>query len=390
MPRFQRAVIGFVFAVLALATPCLPAASIRVTTWNLKWFPNGSSKEIPPEAQAQRIAAAANVLRPINADVILLQEVRDYDACARLAEAIRPQTYQVAICSAFKEPFTSGLGKQQVAILGKEPAQAAWAERWKSMEGVDPPRGFAFAWFKIAGHDLGVYSLHLKSNLIMRGDRIVEAQKNIRKREVAVDQLLIHIRDMIGPAMPMVKSFVVGGDFNTNPDQPEFAEEKTLSKLTDAGFRDPMEGMSLPQRVTHPGGSRYPDATFDYLFGSNIVPGKPQITATQVSDHYPVTCDFALAATYADTQPSPIPAPDFAPAPDPGSRAVSQATRPPSPSQLPQFVTVTQPVRVKIPYGEAVIPRGLKLRVVSRDAHTVTVEYLDGTQAIPISSTDLR
>jgi exonuclease III len=62
---------------------------------------------------------AADVLRSINPDVILLQEVRAYDACTRLAEAIAPEVYRVAICSAFKEPFQSGLGKQQVAILSK-------------------------------------------------------------------------------------------------------------------------------------------------------------------------------------------------------------------------------------------------------------------------------
>ena len=65
---------------------------------------------------------------PINPDIILLQEVRDYEACARLGEAIAPGMYHVAICSAFKEAFQSGLGKQQVAILSKYQAQAAWAE----------------------------------------------------------------------------------------------------------------------------------------------------------------------------------------------------------------------------------------------------------------------
>jgi endonuclease/exonuclease/phosphatase family metal-dependent hydrolase len=139
---------------------------VRITTWNLEWFPNGSAHDASPELQAQRIKTAADVLRPIDPDIVLLQEVRDYDACARLGEAIAPGIYHVAICSAFKEPFQSGLGKQQVAILSKYQAQAAWAERWKSMSGVDPPRGFAFAWFKIGNDDIGVYSVHLKSNLI--------------------------------------------------------------------------------------------------------------------------------------------------------------------------------------------------------------------------------
>ena len=142
------------------------AQTVRCTTWNLEWFPNGSAKETPAAQQEQRIKEAADVLRPIDPDIILLQEVRDYDVCARLGEAIAPGVYHVAICSAFKEPFQRGLGKQQVAILSKYQAQAAWSEPWKSMNGVDPPRGFAFAWFKIGNENIGVYSVHLKSNLI--------------------------------------------------------------------------------------------------------------------------------------------------------------------------------------------------------------------------------
>jgi endonuclease/exonuclease/phosphatase family metal-dependent hydrolase len=175
----------------------------------LEWFPNGSAHDATPEMQAQRIAAAADVLRPINPDIILLQEMRDYEACARLGEAIAPGMYHVAICSTFKEPFQSGLGKQQVAILSKYQAQAAWAEPWKSMNGVDPPRGFAFAWFKIGNEDIGVYSVHLKSILITHGDKDAETTKNIRKREVAIGQLLTHVQDVIGTTIPTIKGVVM-------------------------------------------------------------------------------------------------------------------------------------------------------------------------------------
>ncbi|MEY2560916.1 MAG: hypothetical protein QOG51_1331 [Verrucomicrobiota bacterium] len=57
--RFQRVAVGFILAVLALTAPLLSAASVRVTTWNLEWFPNGSPKELPPAEQEKRIAAAA-------------------------------------------------------------------------------------------------------------------------------------------------------------------------------------------------------------------------------------------------------------------------------------------------------------------------------------------
>jgi endonuclease/exonuclease/phosphatase family metal-dependent hydrolase len=368
-----------------MAAPFASAASVRVTTWNLEWFPNGKPKELPLAEQTIRIKAAADVLRPLNPDIILLEEVKDYDACARLAEAIAPRTYQVAICSAFREPFTPGFGKQQVAILAKVPAQAAWMETWKSMEGVDPPRGFAFAWFKINGADIGVYAVHLKSNLIMKGDKAAEAQKNIRKREVAIDQLLNHIHAVIAPSIPAVKSFVVGGDFNTNLDQADFAAEQTLVKFSAAGFRNVFEGAPVLQRITHPGSGPYPDATFDYLFTSNLVAGHPQITPSKASDHYPVTCDFTFSGG-AIAQTTPLPAVITAISPAQSPAAPTTKTQP----AADQIVTLTQPVKIQIPYGETILPRGLKLPVVSRDAKTVTVKYLDGSHAIPISSTDLQ
>jgi hypothetical protein len=92
--------------------PTTEPIKIRITTWNLEWFPNGSAHDATPEVQAQGIQAAADVIRPIDPDIILLQEIRDYEACARLGEAIAPGMYHVAICSAFKEPFQAGLDKR--------------------------------------------------------------------------------------------------------------------------------------------------------------------------------------------------------------------------------------------------------------------------------------
>jgi endonuclease/exonuclease/phosphatase family metal-dependent hydrolase len=293
-------VTAWFIAVVLVAMPASHLISggthgtVRCTTWNLEWFPNGSARDASREEQNRRITAAASVLKPLHPDILLLQEVRDYDACSRLGDAIELSAYHVEICSAFKEPFQSGLGRQQVAILSRFQAQAAWSEQWKSVEGIDPPRGFAFAWFKIQDADIGVYSLHLKSNLITRGNKESEAAKNIRKREVAIDQLMAHVRDMIGAKIPMINRLIVGGDFNTNQDQPMFALEKTLSFLKKEGFQDSFTGLPLSQRVTHPANHGYPDATFDYLFGKNFEIEKAFATPTEVSDHWPVTCDFRI------------------------------------------------------------------------------------------------
>src|SRR5262245_21418810 len=285
----------FIATLLALSISGYSGAqTVRCTTWNLEWFPTGSSKDAPEAQQEKRIKEAADVLRPINPDILLLQEVRDYDVCARLGEAIAPGVYHVAICSAFKEPFQRGLGKQQVAILSKYQAQAAWAEAWKSMNGVDPPRGFAFAWFKIGHNDIGVYSVHLKSNLITHGDPATETAKNIQKREVAVTQLIAHVIAMIETTKLAIKGVIIGGDFNTNHDQEMFAAEKTLDSLIGAGYQSGFEELPLPQRITHPGTHGFPDATFDFLFTRDLKTSPPIVTQTNASDHWPVTREFRL------------------------------------------------------------------------------------------------
>ena len=51
----------------------------------------------------------------------------------------------------------------------------------------------------------------------------------------------------------------------------------------------------------------------------------------------------------------------------------------------PDFVVLTQPVKVKIAYGETVLPAGMKLPVVSSDTASFRVNYMGEVQTIPIA-----
>ena len=55
-----------------------------------------------------------------------------------------------------------------------------------------------------------------------------------------------------------------------------------------------------------------------------------------------------------------------------------------------QFVTLTRPVPVQIPNGSTVLQAGMKLPVLSRDAQTIDVRYMDARYSIPISCTDAK
>ncbi len=92
------------------------------------------------------------------------------------------------------------------------------------------------------------------------------------------------------------------------------------------------------------------------------------------------------ASAEAPVAPSPVAAPSAAPSP-----AEPANDSPPLVSPTPpQILTVLQPVQIKIPYGQVTLPAGAKLHVLSRNAQSAMIEYMGGTYAVPIGSTDLR
>src|SRR5437763_1000217 len=60
-----------------------------------------------------------------------------------------------------------------------------------------------------------------------------------------------------------------------------------------------------------------------------------------------------------------------------------QVANPSTSPSSPRFVVLTQPVKVKIAYGETVLPAGMKLPVVSSDTTSVRVNYMGESQTIP-------
>ena len=279
---------GFWFS-LAVA-----ADQFRVTTWNLEWFPSGSPNLAAPEIEAERIEKAAAVLAEINPDVILLQEIRDSETCEKLAVALKPEHYQVAVCSAFRDAVGGTIGRQQVAILSKKEPLASFAEKWKTFGAVDPPRGFAFALIRVGTNDVAFYSVHLKSNLT-KGYAQRENQFNILKREIAAEQLIRHVAEISAKLTNQIEAILIGGDFNTHLDNPLFASENTLRLLQKEGFSSGFENVPLQDRITCLGKGRYPDATFDYVFARGAKSAdSPKITQAALCDHNPVTYELHL------------------------------------------------------------------------------------------------
>jgi hypothetical protein len=109
------------------------------------------------------------------------------------------------------------------------------------------------------------------------------------------------------------------------------------------------------------------------------VEGVDALATPNVPEPAPKTDSTTPAPVIPNSTPIPPP-----PAPELAKPAPALTATP------PQLVTVLQPVRIKIPYGETTIPKGIQLRIISRAPGTVTVDYMGGVYPIPIASTDLK
>ena len=278
------------------------AEPLRVTTWNLDFNP-----EARVSADTNRLTAIVSVLGPLNADVILLQDVPDRRTCEQIAELLGPSRYQVATCSTFADG--KGHSVPQVAILTRKHVVSAWTEPWAPEGLIAPPGGMAFAAIRHGAGAVAVYSVQLKNNATV-GDFDRDTQINILKRELAAAQLVRHAAAVVARMTNQPATVIIGGSFNTSPDEPQFVSENTLRLLDEAGFKSAFAGAPLKNRVTHRGGERYPDATFDYVFArSASFTGVPTITASDLSGHLPATCDleFNSPASAPAAPPAVIP-----------------------------------------------------------------------------------
>lgn len=275
-------------AGFAQTTPTpAPKTSIAAAYWNIQWFP-GRRPNARRTEEARQVAAVHRDIGQLNPDFIGLEEVRDFDHAALAVQTL--PDFKVDVCSNFP-PREGQRVSQQVAIASRLQPISAWAEAWKSGRAITPPRGFAFAAYQIAPrHVLLVYAVHLKSN---RGG----LRENMVTREESIRQLLAHMQAMANAYDKLgTLTWIVGGDFNTAPDDKKFALEKTTRTLRASGFSWIWQNVPAALRVTLPPDNRYPAACFDHIFyrGATLQRAWVARTSPQSSDHRAIEAIFEL------------------------------------------------------------------------------------------------
>jgi endonuclease/exonuclease/phosphatase family metal-dependent hydrolase len=293
-------------ALCLMSAAGVHAAPLRVTTWGMqpRSAPQGSGAE--RQSEADRVQQTAAVLKKLDPDVIILQQVENWQSCDELIKALRPTNYNLAVCSSFRDAKTGALSRQQVAILSKTKSYISWSEAWKSEGNTAAlPGGFAFAAIKVGNKDVGIFSVQSGDAApdIAGQDSAIQRQG----REASAQQLLRQIAGLKSWTANHIDAVVVAGDFNTSTDNPQFAGEKTFQLLEDAGLANAFGSEPSSQRITFQGNDGHAAATLDYIFTRNAgFVGMPQITSVDWSEHFPVTCDVDLNAPKVVTTVLPV------------------------------------------------------------------------------------
>lgn len=116
----------------------------------------------------------------------------------------------------------------------------------------------------------------------------------------------------------------------------------------------------------------HPVLKIEKLDGAGSLPSTPAPSAPELSPSLESTAEPGGSPPISA---SPSPAPTATPLPTPAPQ---------------RYVTILRQVKIKIPYGETVLQRGMRFPIIYRDSRTVTVEYMGRRHNIPIESTDLR
>jgi endonuclease/exonuclease/phosphatase family metal-dependent hydrolase len=294
--RNRVTIFAVCLCVVLVGQAFAQTSQVRIVTWNLEWFP-GRSMKPAAAAKAKQIAAAKKILADLKPDVLLAQEITDRTAFEDLLTAVPG----LDLC--VMSTYTARMARiQQVAVASKFPARSAWWAPWATNR-MDLHRGYAFAALQTATDTVVmVYSVHLKSNRPEYGlPPDAATATNIAHREESVRQLMVHAgatRRQLA-ADVRVAGILVGGDLNTNTDNPEWKAERSLEWIGRTGFWNAWEGVPATNRWSWIGDGRFQPCTFDYLFLWRM--GKPvaRLWAGDLggaSDHRPVIVDLPLSA----------------------------------------------------------------------------------------------
>lgn len=199
----------------------LHAQSLRIVTAQVDGLDAAGATE--PSA---RLAEIADVLRPVDADLIVVEGVPQRAQAAQLATLLKPVSYQLAVFAAFTNTSST-------LILSKRPPFGARSAEWRATGQVELPGGFGFAGFRSGTNAFCFYVANFP------GDGLAQLSASAdpllsRKRELAAQYLAHHVQWLSSTLSNHVTSFCIVGDLVVEPQSGRLENAGRI--LQQAGF----------------------------------------------------------------------------------------------------------------------------------------------------------
>lgn len=279
---------------------------IRLASYNLENFKDGvNDGPRTPDVAREHGRLAADILRGIAPDILLLEEIENAEALRMLNDNLQP-AFPLGYVTSLGSGDTNRIVDLNLAVLSRFPLENVTELDFGTWVGRTlPPRGLLR--FEIAlapDRRLLAYVIHLKSNYGKRGP-------NISKRRQAL-QALRNDAERVMAGRPQVQwEVLVAGDTNVDPLNYTFAGDTSFQPLadwTDVWLTQPAEQVTLPRRLGNPE-KDFDAVCFDRVFVNSAMTQFPwrveELAATplgtdtnnadsvppqngHVSDHYPI------------------------------------------------------------------------------------------------------
>jgi endonuclease/exonuclease/phosphatase family metal-dependent hydrolase len=294
-----------------LGTPKTAGKRIRVASYNLEHFEDGirDGDDRTRDLATAHASSAAAIIERIEPDILVIEELENAEALRMLNDSLK---------SPFPVAYVTNLGtgqrrreKLNLGVLSSVALDDVKEIDFGPLTGTGrPTRGLLrFSVDLGSGSKLLVYALHLKSNYGTKGRNVAQRQHALRILRDDVDRLA---KDQPDTRWEVV----LAGDFNVDPELPDFVTDKSLEAVAD--WADLWKGVPMAQRITIPtrhGNPEqvFPPATFDRFIVSPNLTNEPWTatlpmvlqegtdttnvfakpgTGIHVSDHYPVYVDI--------------------------------------------------------------------------------------------------
>lgn len=221
--------------------------SLNIATWIVE-LPETNSTNRATEYEPV-LKRAAGVLKPLNADVILLHGLPDRAAARQLVDLLRPRVYHNPVFSAFRQSQQNQtIVDPPITILSRKQPVGSRSVEWKATGQIDSPGGFSVAIFKQGTNSFFLYTAQFPR---VRPGMTPQQEAAIpHKRELCARYLISHLNWLTETSTNAAKVTYLATDLelesagglsasNAAPalDSLSGTNDPAMAILTEAGFK---------------------------------------------------------------------------------------------------------------------------------------------------------